>query len=123
MTRAVDVLKELIADEPVKVTLLHVIEQIPETNIEEFREFYSGLEERSASKLGSLAARLEAPMIDVSRDVIYGRPAVDIARFAQSQHIDLIALASHAVDPTQPGRGWGTLSYKSACSPPAPSCW
>jgi nucleotide-binding universal stress UspA family protein len=108
----IEVLKGLIGDAPVKVTLLHVVEQIPQTNPEEFRDFYSGLEERSAAKLASLAALLERPTIDVARNVIYGHPAAEIARFAESQNIDLIALASHAVDPTQPGRGWGTLSYK-----------
>ena len=110
--RTIEVLKGLIGDEPVKVTLLHVVEQIPETNPDEFREFYSGLEERSAAKLASLATLLEIPTIDVARNVIYGRPAVEIARFAESQNVDLIALASHAVDPNVPGRGWGTLSYK-----------
>ena len=39
-------------------------------------------------------------------------PQWKISRFADAQGVDLIALASHAVDPTKAGRGWGTLSYK-----------
>ncbi len=70
--RTIEVLKRLISDEPVKVNLLHVVEQIPETNPKEFREFYSGFEERSAAKLPSLAALLEVPTIDVARNVISG---------------------------------------------------
>lgn len=108
----VDTLKGLLGDREAKVTLLHVIEQIPETNLEEFREFYSGLEDRSSAKLAALASRLEQPGVDVSQEVIYGHPAAEIARFAAENHVDLIALASHAADPTKPGRGWGTLSYK-----------
>lgn len=108
----IDTLKGLLGDRPVKVTLLHVIRQIPETNPEEFREFYAGLEQRSASKLAELSERLDKPGIEISREVIYGNPAVEIARFAEAQGVDLIALASHVVDPTKKGQGWGALSYK-----------
>ena len=95
-TRTIDVLKGLVGDKRVKVILLHVVEQIPETNPEEFREFYAGLEERSAAKLASLAARLNVPTIDESRHVIYGHPAVEITRFAETQQADLITLSSRA---------------------------
>ena len=77
----IDTLKGLLGDRPVKVTLLHVIREIPETNPEEFREFYAGLEERSASKLAELAARLDKPGIEISRAVIYGHPAVENLAF------------------------------------------
>ena len=71
-----------------------------------------GLAARQTAKLASLAARFESSGVEIGREVIYGRPAVDIARFAESKGVDLIAMASHTVDPTRPGRGWGTLSYK-----------
>lgn len=85
---------------------MQVIEQIHETNLDEFQEFYSGLEERSSAKLAALASRLERPGIDISREVIYGQPAAEITRMAETNQVDLIALASHTVDPSQPGLGW-----------------
>ncbi len=108
----VDVIQQLVGDNSVKITLLHVVQQIPETSADEFREFYNLLEQRSGEKLGALAGRLESPDIEIDQHVTYGRPAVDIAAFAETHAVDLIALASHKVDPTQPGRGWGTMSYK-----------
>ena len=107
-----DAIKQLVGDGPVRVTLLHVVQQIPETSADEFKEFYSLLEQRSAEKLEALAARLDSPGIEVDRHVTYGQPAMDIATFADENHVDLIALASHTADPTKPGKGWGTMSYK-----------
>ena len=106
----IDTLKGLLGDRSVSVTLLHVIEQIPETDLEEFREFYSGLEERSSAKLASLALRFGED-ITVAQEVVYGHPAAAIVEFAEVNGVDLIAVASHAVDRTRPGRAWGTLSY------------
>ena len=69
----IDTLKGLLGDRPVKVTLLHVIRQIPETNPEEFREFYAGLEERSASKL------VECPVLPVkSRNYVDSSSGVEL---------------------------------------------
>lgn len=108
----IDTLQGLLGDRSVKVTLLHVIEQIPETDLEEFREFYAGLEERSSTKLGSLASRFGEPDMDIAREVVYGHPAAAIVRFAEENDVDLIAVASHVIDPRQPDTAWGTLSYK-----------
>ena len=71
----IDTLERLLGDRLVRITLLHVIEQIPETNLEEFREFYSGLEKRSSAKLAALASRFGEPGIDIAQEVVYGHPA------------------------------------------------
>lgn len=110
--RTIDALEGLLGDRSVKVSLLHVIEEIPETNLEEFREFYADLETRSLTKLGSLASRFGERATDIAQEVVYGHPAPAIVQFAEANGVDLIALASHAVDTTRPGRVWGTLSYK-----------
>lgn len=96
----------------INVTLLHVIEEIAHATRNEFQSFYEDLERRSAAKLRELAKELESAEIPVARNIIYGKPAVEITRFADQNAVDLIVLASHTVDPAQPARGWGTLSYK-----------
>jgi nucleotide-binding universal stress UspA family protein len=108
--QAVEMANELTKTSKAKVTLLHVVETIPATTIDEFEDFYSELEKRSAKKLASLADHLKA--IGTAQEIIYGRPAAEVAEFAETNGVDLIILASHKVDPSQPGRGMGTLSYK-----------
>ena len=106
----IDTLQGLLGDRSIRVTLLHVIQRIPETDLDEFRDFYSGLEERSSAKLASLALRF-AENIDVAQEIVYGHPASAIVEFAEANGVDLIAVASHVVDRTQHGSAWGTISY------------
>ena len=75
---------------------------------------------RSAGKLSELASSFVGSQLQVDQQVVYGNRAREISRFAEQNGVDLIVLASHAVEPTEAGRGWGTLSYKisllSPCS-------
>lgn len=93
----IDTLNGLVGDRSLQVTLLHVIEQIPETNLDEFREFYAGLEKRSATKLAALASRFGEPGIDIAQEVVYGHPAAAIAQFAAANQVDLIATLSYKI--------------------------
>ena len=110
--RAIEVVRDLVLGREAKVTLLHVVQPIAQTTPDEFREFYDELEQRSATRLSALAKSLDLPGADVSQHVIYGVPAVEIARFAETHGVDLIVLASHTVDPRTAGQDWGTVSYK-----------
>ena len=116
--QAVEMARALSETSKARITLLHVIETIPATAVDEFNEFYSGLEKRSAEKLASLAEHLKG--VETVQEVIYGRPAGEIAEFAGLNGVDLIILASHKIDPSRPGRGIGALSYKIGMLAPCP---
>ena len=87
---------------------------------DEFRSFYGELEGRASGHLATLASRFEGSGLEVARTVVCGNPAEEIVRFAADRKVDLIVLASHQVDLSQPGRGWGTLSYKIGVLAPCP---
>jgi nucleotide-binding universal stress UspA family protein len=103
-----------------RITLFHVIETLSGANYEEFESFYRELEGRASSHLTSLASRFEGSGLEVAQTVVYGRPAEEIVRFAVDNQVDLIVLASHKVDLSRPGSGWGTLSYKVGVLAPCP---
>jgi nucleotide-binding universal stress UspA family protein len=97
-----------------------VIETLSGANYEEFGSFYRELEGRASSHLNSLASRFEGSGLGVAQTVVYGKPAEEIVRFAVDNQVDLIVLASHKVDLSCPGYGWGTLSYKVGVLAPCP---
>ena len=95
-----------------RITLFHVIEMLSGANYDEFGSFYRELEARASSHLTSLASRFDGSGLEVARTVVYGKPAEEIVRYAVDNQVDLIVLASHKVDLSRPGHGWGTLSYR-----------
>lgn len=117
---ALELTKKLVESREIRVTLLHVVEEIAQATRDEFQDFYQDLEQRSASKLNELAKVFDRTDPQVERHVIYGSPAVEITKFAEQNEVDLIVLASHTVAAGQPGRGWGTLSYKISVLAPCP---
>lgn len=100
--------------------LFHVIATVSGASYDEFASFYRELEERACAHLIALASRFEGSGLDVAGTVVYGKPAEETVRFAMDNQVDLIALASHKVDLSRPGQGWGTLSYKIGVLAPCP---
>ena len=107
-----------------ELTLLHVIEELADIPFEELEDFYRRLEKRAVQRLRELAeiaagkdgemAEEGAGGVEVRREVVYGRRAQEIVRFAEERESDLIVLGSHPVDRTHPGESWATLSYQVA---------
>ncbi|MBI4747417.1 MAG: universal stress protein [Acidobacteria bacterium] len=95
-----------------KVTLLHVIELIVGLSLEEGKDLYDRLEQTSHEHLDRLSNQLERAGIPFEEIILYGRVAQEIVRFAEENKSDLIVLASHRIDPCNPGYNWGTNSYK-----------
>lgn len=118
--RTADMARSLGKPGRAQVTLFHVIETIPGADYDEFQSFYRELAGRASRHLATLATRLDGSGLQVGRTVVYGKPAEEILRFAVDQHVDLILLASHKVDLSRPGHGWGTLSYKVSVLAPCP---
>jgi universal stress protein A len=97
-----------------KVTLLHVIETIEHVELDEMADFYRGLETRAAAKLYGLEERFKHALIPVYHDIICGKRAETIVRYAEEREVDLIVLSSHKVDRDQPALSLGAISYRIA---------
>jgi universal stress protein A len=109
--RALQVASSLAIAHP-QVTLLHVIETIAGAEFEELSSFYATLERRARERLDDLVGRTPGRSGEVDVAIVYGRRAEEVLRFARENAIDLIVLASHPVDPSEPYSGVGTMSYK-----------
>lgn len=97
-----------------KVTLLHVIETIEHVEYDEMADFYRGLETRAAAKLFGLEERFKEALIPVYNDIVLGKRAETIVRYAEEREVDLIVLSSHQVDRDHPALGVGAISYRIA---------
>ena len=101
-------------DEEGEITLLHVIEELEDVAFEELEDFYRRLEQRATEGLAQLAELVTGTVRGVRREVVYGKRAQEIVRFADEHDSHLIVLGSHPVDPEHPGESWYTLSYQVA---------
>jgi nucleotide-binding universal stress UspA family protein len=110
--KALDVALSVAASDTSHITLLHVIETIAGTEDEELANFYRRLEQRALDRLNEIVRRAAGrhPHIDI--EVTYGKRAEEVLRFAREKQVDLIVLASHPLDPSQPRASLGTMSYK-----------
>jgi nucleotide-binding universal stress UspA family protein len=97
-----------------EVTLLHVIETIEHLEFEEMGDFYRGLESRATAKLYAIEEKLAAAGLRVRHEIVFGKRAESIVRFAEDSGVDLIVLSSHQVDRDHPALGLGTISYRIA---------
>lgn len=94
-----------------EITLLHVIETIEHIDFSEMADFYHRLETQVAAKLFALEGRLEERGARVRHEILFGKRAETIVRYAEEKGIDLMVLSSHKVDRDHPALGLGTLSY------------
>jgi len=95
-----------------RVTLLHIIETIEDTDFEEFQDFYVKLNRRAQKIMEQLTDRYSGEALSIAREIAYGKRVIEIVRFAQTNDIDLIVLNSHRVEADHAVQGWGTISYK-----------
>lgn len=109
---ALDIAVNLAQSSQALVSVLHVIEIIYATPVEEFKSFYTALEEQAMQKMQDLLAPYNDGAVQIERMIRYGNRVQEIVRFAQEQGIDLVVMNSHRLDPNQPAQGWGTISYK-----------
>ena len=96
-----------------RVTLLHVVQQVPRIPPGEMRPFYRRLAGTSRRRLATAAKSFTARGIPVRTEALIGEPAREIIRLAQARRADLVVMGSHKVKAVRGGsRGWGTTSYK-----------
>ena len=109
---AFHIAKDIVDPETGVISLLHVIEIIADTTFEEFESFYVELEKRAEKHLEEWAKKLDNHSVTVEKKILYGNRVSEIVRFAEEHQVGVIVLNSHKVDVTDPGKGWGTISYK-----------
>jgi len=97
-----------------EITLLHVIETIEHLDFEEMGDFYRGLETRASAKMFAMEEKIAASGASARHEILFGKRAETIVRYAEDKEIDLIVLSSHKVDRDHPALGWGTISYRIA---------
>jgi nucleotide-binding universal stress UspA family protein len=110
--KALSVAGRIAAADTAHVTVLHVIETIAGAEFDEFSAFYGQLEERARKRLDEIVSRAPGGPGRVEMAITYGNRVEEVLRFVRSHEIDLIVLASHPLDPSQPSSGLGTMSYK-----------
>lgn len=111
--RALNLALTLIKEHRTKLTLLHVIEKIEFLTEEDTKEFYRRLEITAQEKMEGLLQKLKERDIPIATEIVYGKRAHEIVRYAVAHSVDLLVLNSHRVDPDNP-QDWGTISYKVA---------
>jgi nucleotide-binding universal stress UspA family protein len=97
-----------------EIALLHVVETIEHIEFDEMADFYRGLETRAAAKLFAMEEKLRESGAAVRHDVLFGKRAESVLRYAEEHGTDLMILSSHKVDREHPALGLGTISYRIA---------
>ena len=110
--RAFEIAVKMAASERGKVTLLHVIEVIADTDEEEFENFYEKLRNRAQKEMEEIADKHGNQKLMIDKEIVFGHRVREIINFARENAIDLIVLSSHKIDRTNLAEGWGTISYK-----------
>ena len=80
--RTIDTARELARLHGARVTLLHVVQQIPDVAASELSSFYQRLERVSAQRLRRIAALFTARGLAVGVAVCIGEPAREIVKSA-----------------------------------------
>lgn len=115
--RALDIAINLAQIGAGTVSMLHVIELIVDTPVEEFQTFYATLEEQATQKIQALVAQYTGGLnsdkpVQLEPKITYGNRVQEIIRFAEEQSVDLIVINSHKIEWNEPTQGLGTISYK-----------
>ena len=97
-----------------EITLLHIVETIEHIEFDEMADFYRGLETRAAARLFAMEEKLRESVANVRHEVLFGKRAESILRYAEEHGTDLMILSSHKVDRYHPALRLGTISYRLA---------
>lgn len=117
---AVDLAYQFAARSKAEVILLHVIETIEHVQFEELKPFYDRLENSARRVLQEWSERFLSNNLPIEQAVIYGHRTKEIVDYAVGKRADLIIMASHRIDPDQPGHDWSSISYTVAILSPCP---
>lgn len=110
--RAVEIAADMAVQSGGMISLLHVIELIGGSSMEEEKDFYKRLERTARAHLDKCGKRLAERKVSWQAEVRYGNRAAECVRFVQEVAADLIILTAPRLDPANPAVGWASMSYK-----------
>ena len=103
-----------------RVTFLHVIERIEDSDDDEFQSFYDRLATKAQLKMKDMIKQFSQRKIKIENEIIFGNRVGEIVDFAYKHAIDLIILTSHKLNRVDDVEGWATISYKVGILAPCP---
>jgi nucleotide-binding universal stress UspA family protein len=107
--RALDFALALASPDQAQVTLLHVVERIPNLDDRELRSFYEQLERDARMRLHTLSGSAHHPgKVEIVQTVVFGRRAEEIVQTAGDSNCDLVILQHSTTDTPV----LGSISYK-----------
>lgn len=109
---ALDVARELAVADEARITLLHIVQSISDSTDDTLEGFYKSLKKKAVLRLEEYAAPLRKEQIDVTVQVLVGKPARKIVTEASVEGVSLIVLSSHALGDADNEKGWATVSYQ-----------
>ncbi len=112
--RALEIARQIALQNKASVVLLHVIETVEHIPDEELKGFYEKLEATARERMRLPASMMLERDVCVDPEVVYGRRAEEIVRYATANDVDLIVMSSHKIGAEEAGHGWATISYKVA---------
>ena len=112
--KALEIALKVRSEAQSRISLVHVIETIDDTEGEEFEPFYDKLSKRASLKMDEIIGRMESGEGNIHTHILFGNRVREIVRFAREHEVDLIVLNSHRIEKAEPGDGWATISYRVA---------
>jgi len=103
-----------------KITFLHVIERIEDSDDSEFKLFYDKLATRARLKMKEMIKQYNTRKVEIDNEIIFGNRVGEIVNFTYKHSIDLIILTSHKLNKVDAVEGWATISYKVGILAPCP---
>jgi nucleotide-binding universal stress UspA family protein len=103
-----------------RITFLHVIERIEDSDEDEFKSFYDKLAAKARLKMQKMIAQYKETGANIESEIIFGNRVGEIVDFSYKHAIDLIILRSHKLNKVDAVEGWATISYKVGILAPCP---
>jgi nucleotide-binding universal stress UspA family protein len=101
-----------------ELTLVHVIERIEHLTPRELKSFYKQLESRAGRQLMAAERKVRNCSRLLKREILFGRRAEEIVRYAARHKIDLIVMSSNPIAGSAVSDTWATVSHVVAVTAP-----
>jgi nucleotide-binding universal stress UspA family protein len=105
---------ELAAQGGGEVLILHVVEMIAGSSLEEEKDFYGRLEQSARQHLDKYVQKVKRTNVAVRAEVRVGKRALEIAQYARDAGCDLIVFTAPPFEAERAFAGWGSMSFKVA---------
>jgi nucleotide-binding universal stress UspA family protein len=103
-----------------RITFLHIIERIEDSDEEEFKSFYDKLASKAHLKMQKMVTQYKGTGVEIDSEIIFGNRVGEIVDFSHKHATDLIILCSHKLNKVDAVEGWATISYKVGILAPCP---